>query len=115
MQRATNIYNSQIEQYYGTDDATTAFIFPSSLFGYLLATFLVEPLRTRLGLRGIAVLSPLLRIATALVIATGPPFSILLAINVVFGLGSGLADMAWNNVSKTMRKRMTRPRRCHPV
>lgn len=95
---------SQIEQYYGTDDATTAFIFPSSLLGYLIATTLVAPIRRRLGLRGIAIVSPLLRIFAALIIASGPAFAILLSVNALLGLGSGLTDMAWNNWASNMTR-----------
>jgi hypothetical protein len=72
-------------------------------------------MRTRVGLRGIAVVSPLLRIAAALTIAAGPPFPVLLAINVVFSLGSGLTDMAWNNVSELMGKRVNQPPSCYLV
>jgi MFS family permease len=72
-------------------------MFPAGLLGYLTAVTLVEPIRSRLGRRGIAVIAPILRISAALVVATRPTFAILLAVNAVYGMGSGLTDISWNN------------------
>lgn len=48
-------------------------------------------------MRGIAVITPVLRLLATLLIAIGPPFGALIAIYAVFSLGSGLTDIAWNN------------------
>ena len=72
-------------------------MFPAGLLGYLIAITLVEPIRSHLGRRGIAVIAPVLRISAALVVATKPTFAVLLAINALYGIGTGLTDITWNN------------------
>ena len=71
-------------------------MFPASIIGYLVATATVQPISSRLGLRGIAVLSPALRLVAALVLMIGPAFPIILVTSVFFGYGTGLTDISWN-------------------
>ena len=75
------------------------------MLGYLLAAATVPGISVRFGLRTIAVLSPVLRIAAALVLTISPPFGILLLAYAFFGYGTGLTDTAWN----AWASRMSRP------
>lgn len=92
----------QLERDYATKDATTAFIFPAGLLGYLVATAVVGVIRSHHGHRGIAVLAPLTRIVAALLIASRPAFVALLICFSLFSFGSGLTDIAWNNLASRM-------------
>lgn len=75
------------------------------MLGYLLATATVQSISERFGLRAIAIVSPFLRLAAALVFMISPSFGILLVTYACFGYGTGLTDTAWN----AWASRMSRP------
>ena len=75
------------------------------MLGYLLATATVQNISVRFGLRAIAIVSPLLRLAAALVLTISPSFGILLVTYACFGYGTGLTDTSWN----AWASRMSRP------
>lgn len=74
------------------------------MLGYLCATASVEAICKRFGRRGIAILSPVLRILTGLVLATAPAYGVLLVTYVVWGYGTGLTDTAWNTWASGMQR-----------
>lgn len=64
--------------------------------GYTIATVLVNKVHMTLGQRGIAIIAPLCHLIPFLVMATHPPYPVILAAYVFVGLGNGLIDAAWN-------------------
>ncbi|EXJ82517.1 hypothetical protein A1O3_06330 [Capronia epimyces CBS 606.96] len=86
----------EIGDFYGLKVGTTSLIFPTGVFGYVCSTVIVELIHGRLGLRGIAYLSPVVRLLAMAVLATGPSFTIALAGYFLMGFGIGLSDAGFS-------------------
>jgi fucose permease len=84
-----------IEEFYRLGDGATASIFVAHTLGYLCATTLIQSIHFRFGRRGIALLSPFIRLCASLLLATGPPFKFTLVIYGLFGFGVALVDIGW--------------------
>ena len=84
-----------IERYYHQSDGPTAVIFVAQMAGYLCATALIQPIHLRFGRRGIALLSPLLRLVAASLLSTGAPFHLVLPVYSILGFGTALGDAGW--------------------
>lgn len=48
------------------------------------------------GQRGIAIIAPIFHLIPYTIIATKPPFPVILAVYAFVGLGNGLIDSAWS-------------------
>lgn len=86
----------QLEQYYTLSYTTVSLVFLSPIGGYTLAAFTNNTLHTRLGRRGIALLSPGCHLIAYIVNCIHPPYPVLVVSFVFAGLGNGLAESAWN-------------------
>ncbi|EXJ78447.1 hypothetical protein A1O1_08847 [Capronia coronata CBS 617.96] len=82
----------EIGAFYGLKDGTTALIFPTAVTGYVCSTVVVELIHGRLGRRGIAFLSPAIRLVAMSLLATGSSFHVTLAGYFLGSFGIGLSD-----------------------
>ncbi|KAJ9607502.1 hypothetical protein H2200_007580 [Cladophialophora chaetospira] len=94
-QTAVGALIPDIEHFYNQGDGATASIFVAAMVGYLCATAAIEQIHLRLGRRGIALLSPSIRLLAAGVLSTGPSFHVALAAYFLFGFGTALVDAGW--------------------
>ncbi|KAJ1556084.1 hypothetical protein HK405_007453 [Cladochytrium tenue] len=85
-----------METFYGVDYTTVSLIFLSPICGYAISAAVLNSILHRFGQRGIALLTPLCHLAAYAVMCARPPFLALVAVYILAGLGSGLADGAWN-------------------
>ena len=60
--------------------------------GYLCAAVVIHTIHSRLGWRGIAILSPVLRLTSVVILSTGPAYPMALTGYFGLGLGTGLSD-----------------------
>lgn len=81
-----------LEDFYRINDSTTASIFPVGVAGYVTASLLMPKVVTRSGWRGVALVSPILHLISALMLSTVPPFLVVLPSYFIAGLGTGLSD-----------------------
>ncbi|RDA89808.1 hypothetical protein CP533_0875 [Ophiocordyceps camponoti-saundersi (nom. inval.)] len=81
-----------LEEYYGISYAYVSIIFLTPFVGYSIAAVTNAHVHQHLGQRGIAILAPLCHITTYLVLATHPPYPVLVAVNALSGFGNGLVD-----------------------
>ncbi len=84
-----------IEHFYHQGDGATASIFVVQMAGYLCATAATQQIHLRLGRRGIALLSPLIRLLAAAGLSTGHSFHVALPMYALFGFGTSLVDAGW--------------------
>lgn len=85
-------------------DATAALLFPTGVLGYISATFVVPSILRHCGWRGVALLAAAVNLVSAILLITGPPFTIVLLSYYVGGIGVGIGDAgfcAW--ASKMLR------------
>lgn len=85
----------EIERFYHLGDGATASLFVVQTAGYVCATTLLQQIHLRFGRRGIALISPFLRLSAAAMLSTGPSFPVALLIYCLLGFGTGLADACW--------------------
>jgi fucose permease len=86
---------AQIDDY-GVDKATIGIMFITFSTGYAAGGALSGPILHRLAERATLGLGAGLFLAFSLVMATGPPFAALIALQVIGGFGTGLLDSALN-------------------
>lgn len=86
---ALGILLPSISAHYQLDKATVSLLFPTSSAGYLTAALASGPLLARLGRRAMLGLGAAVFALAALLIATQPPFALLLL--AFFGVGFGVA------------------------
>ncbi|TVY68755.1 Bypass of stop codon protein [Lachnellula suecica] len=84
-----------LAQYYSLGDAHVSLIFVVGPVGYILAAQVSSFIHWTWGQRGIALLAPILHIVSALLIATHPPFGLVLVAFAAANLGIGLLDGSW--------------------
>ncbi|PQE15300.1 Major facilitator superfamily domain general substrate transporter protein [Rutstroemia sp. NJR-2017a BVV2] len=89
-------YGIQLETYYDQTYTTISLIFLSPLVGYTLAAFLNNRIHNRFGQFGIAIITPLCKLAVYVITCFHPPYPVLPVIFVLAGFASGLQDGAWN-------------------
>lgn len=94
-QTAVGALIPEIERFYHHGDGATASIFVVFMAGYLCATAAIQHIHLRFGRRGIAILSPSIRLLAAVLLSTGPSFHVALGCYVLFGFGTGLVDAGW--------------------
>ncbi|KAH1488299.1 hypothetical protein LV164_007866 [Aspergillus fumigatus] len=82
---------------YKLSTTVVSLIFVTPFAGYAIATLVVNKIHMTLGQRGIAIIGPLCHIAPFVIMATHPPWPVMLAVYVIVGLGNGLIDAAWNS------------------
>lgn len=85
----------EIERFYHLGDGATASLFVVQTAGYVCATTLIQHIHLRFGRRGIALISPFLRLSAAALLSMGPSFPVALLIYCLLGFGTGLADACW--------------------
>lgn len=71
-------------------------VFLSPFVGYVASALLNNHLHLKFGQRGIAVLGALSHLAAYIIIATHPPFAVLVIAFMLAGFGNGINDAAWN-------------------
>lgn len=81
-----------LEDFYGISYAYVSIIFLTPFVGYSIAAFTNAHVHQHLGQRGIAIIAPLCHVGTYLVLATHPPYPVLVIVNAVSGFGNGLVD-----------------------
>lgn len=94
-QTAVGALIPNLERFYDHGDGATASIFVVHMAGYLCATAAIESIHVRVGRRGVALMSPIIRLLAAAVLSTGPPFNVALAAYSLFGFGTALVDAGW--------------------
>ena len=85
-----------LEAYYGLNYTIVSLVFLAPFAGYTAAAIMSNPLHLRLGRRGVAILGTAPRLISYVVLATHPPYPVVVAILVLTGLGNGLLDAGWN-------------------
>ncbi|KAL4942091.1 major facilitator superfamily domain-containing protein [Aspergillus oleicola] len=85
-----------LETHYNLSYTTVSLVFLSPIGGYTLAAITNNKLHLHLGRRGIAWLSPGCHLLAYIVNCLHPPYLVLVVSFIFAGLGSGLADSAWN-------------------
>ncbi|MCJ1452508.1 hypothetical protein MMC28_002851 [Mycoblastus sanguinarius] len=91
-----------IEADYHLSYTVTSLVFLSPFVGYTLAALFSDRLHRLSGRRGIAFIAPACKIAACIVISTHPPYSAVVVVLAIAGLGNGLIDAAWNAWVGTM-------------
>lgn len=89
-----------LEAHYHLDDVRASLVFLVAPWGYLLGSYLNDPLHRRLGQRGIAAVAPVCQALFTVLAGTfhGPRrggFEVFLAATVVGNVGAGLLDGSW--------------------
>ncbi|KAK3683529.1 major facilitator superfamily domain-containing protein [Podospora appendiculata] len=85
-----------IETYYNISYTVVSLVFLSPFVGYLLAALTNNLVHYHFGQVGVAVISPLCRLAGYIPIALHPPYAALPVVMLLVGFGNGLEDSAWN-------------------
>ncbi|TQV98361.1 Major facilitator superfamily transporter [Cordyceps javanica] len=81
-----------LEDYYGLGKTVISLIFLTPFLGYSVAAFTNARIHVRFGQRGIAIMAPLCHIITYAVLASHPPYPVLIVVNAISGFGNGLTD-----------------------
>jgi fucose permease len=87
---------TQIQKAYGLEYIIVSLLFLSPFGGYATSAFLNNWIHLRIGQRGIGFASPLCHLAAYAIIASGPPYPVLVVAFLIAGFGNGLGDAAWN-------------------
>ena len=85
----------RISEHYNLNDLQVSYIFLVNPIGYILASQSNSAMHCWFGQRGIAIVSPILHIISAVMIAVHPPFPVLLLGFAVMNFGSGFLDGSW--------------------
>lgn len=91
-----------LSTHYDLNDLNVSFIFLAVPLGYVLAASANPIVHSRLGQRGIALIGPLLHVASAIIIALHPDFGILLVAFAIMSMGTGLLDGSWCTYAAAM-------------
>ncbi|KAH7416643.1 MFS transporter-like protein [Cadophora sp. MPI-SDFR-AT-0126] len=81
-----------LTRHYSLTDIHVSLVFVVGPVGYIIAAQLSSPVHWKLGQRGVAVIAPTLHILGVLLIATHPPFPIVLVAFAAVALGAGFLD-----------------------
>ncbi|KAK5991841.1 Bypass of stop codon 6-like protein [Cladobotryum mycophilum] len=85
-----------MKQYYDLTFVVISLVFLSPFIGYVSSAILNNWLHHKFGQRGVAIISGLSHITAYAVIASHPPYIVLVIAFVLAGFGNGVADAAWN-------------------
>ncbi|KAJ1328177.1 MFS transporter FHS family glucose/mannose:H+ symporter [Microdochium nivale] len=85
-----------IQEYYGLTYTIVSLLFLSPFVGYTAAALLNNHVHLKFGQRGVAAFTGIAHMVAYIIIATHPPYPVLILAFVFAGLGNGLADAAWN-------------------
>ncbi|EEY23516.1 conserved hypothetical protein [Verticillium alfalfae VaMs.102] len=85
----------QLEQYYDLNYTIVSLVFLTPFAGYSVAAFTNARIHMKYGQRGVAVMAPLCHIITYAVVATHPPFPVIVVIYAISGFGNGLTDACY--------------------
>lgn len=77
-------------------------VFLSPFVGYVGAAILNNYLHLKFGQRGVALIHSTAHLAAYIIIASHPPYVVLVFAFILAGLGNGIADAAWNAWVGTM-------------
>lgn len=99
----THLCIKQLETYYNLTYTIISLIFLSPFVGYMLAAIINNPIHTRHGQRGIALLSTVPKVIAYTVICFHPPYPALVAMYLLVGFANGLEDAGWNSWVGAMR------------
>jgi fucose permease len=94
-QSSVGVMLQPLSQWYSLGDLYVSFIFVVGPVGYVIAAQFSDTVHRKYGQRGVAIFAPALHISGALVIATHPPFGIVLVAHATVALGLGLLDVSW--------------------
>ncbi|CRK31011.1 hypothetical protein BN1723_003744 [Verticillium longisporum] len=84
-----------LEQYYDLNYTIVSLVFLTPFAGYSVAAFTNARIHMKYGQRGVAVMAPLCHIVTYAVVATHPPFPVIVVIYAISGFGNGLTDACY--------------------
>ncbi|KAM0566893.1 hypothetical protein ACHAP6_005540 [Verticillium nonalfalfae] len=84
-----------LEQYYDLNYTIVSLVFLTPFAGYSVAAFTNARIHMKYGQRGVAVMAPLCHIITYAVVATHPPFPVIVVIYAISGFGNGLTDACY--------------------
>ncbi|KAI0595207.1 MFS general substrate transporter [Biscogniauxia sp. FL1348] len=85
-----------IQAHYKLTYLVVSLIFLAPFVGYTAAAFLNNAIHMRVGQRGVAAICSVCHLAAYVVIATHPPYPVLVISFILAGFGNGIADAAWN-------------------
>ena len=88
--------NSVLRTHYHLTYLSVSFALLSPVLGYILAAFLNDRIHRHSGQRGIAALTSLFHILSALIASRRPPYTTFVFSCFLSGLGNGIADASWN-------------------
>jgi fucose permease len=71
-------------------------VFLSPFAGYVVSAMSNNVLHQKIGQRGIAALSAACHMAAYIIMASHPPYVVLVLAFIVAGFGNGVGDSAWN-------------------
>src|SRR5438270_6073608 len=86
-----------LRTHYNADKATISWLFLFATLGYLTTAASSGPLTHKLGVRRFLALGPLAIIAGAALMASMPPFALLLPAMLIIGLGAAAIDAGLNS------------------
>ncbi|KAK0118484.1 hypothetical protein ONS95_007378 [Cadophora gregata] len=81
-----------LTRHYALTDIQVSLVFVVGPVGYVIAAQLSSPVHWKLGQRGVAVIAPTLHVLGVLLIATHPPFPVVLVAFAAVALGVGFLD-----------------------
>ncbi|PVH73797.1 MFS transporter-like protein [Cadophora sp. DSE1049] len=81
-----------LTRHYSLTDIHVSLVFVVGPVGYIIAAQLSSPVHWKLGQRGVTVIAPTLHILGVLLIATHPPFPLVLVAFAAVALGAGFLD-----------------------
>ena len=87
---------AQLEQYYNISYTVVSLVFLSPLVGYIASAMLNNSIHMTFGQRGVAFISPGVRIIAYIIISQHPPYPALVIAFILAGFSNGLEDAAWN-------------------
>lgn len=85
------------ESWFGIGYAVVSLIFVSTAIGFILAAFFADAICVRFGRARSLMLSEATLVAAYVMLATTPPFGVVIAAYLIIGFGSAL-NLAYNNV-----------------
>ncbi|XWW99878.1 hypothetical protein V2A60_007892 [Cordyceps javanica] len=89
-----------LEDYYGLGKTVISLIFLTPFLGYSVAAFTNARIHVRFGQRGIAIMAPLCHVITYAVLASHPPYPVLIVVNAISGFATSMvvkAGLPWFN------------------
>ncbi|KAI5918749.1 MFS general substrate transporter [Camillea tinctor] len=85
-----------IQAHYNLTYIVVSLIFLSPFIGYTTAAFLNNFIHTRVGQRGVGAICSVCHLAAYIIIASHPPYPVMVVAFILAGFGNGVADAAWN-------------------